>query len=175
MQCFLLKIISTFFYVGFVPLMPGTVATLLSLLIAWFLPDSGVLLSCGSIVLFLLGTALTGHYAAMLTEKDPGQIVIDEVSGVWLGLGLLQCLLHKFPHIFHFHLSYIDQSLICKKLTLFILVFLCFRFFDISKPSIVGLIDRKISGGLGIMLDDIAAGILTFIVLAALLFVLSII
>ena len=67
---------------------------------------------------------------------DDKSIVIDEVAGVWLALSLSSSTWFSF-----------------------LLSVIFFRIFDIFKPSIIGRIDRNVKGGLGVMGDDIVAGI----------------
>lgn len=74
-------------------------------------------------------------------KDDPGEIVIDEVAGMWLALLFLP-----------------------KSILLFSLAFILFRIFDITKPWIIGKI-QSLHGGFGIMLDDILAGILARLIL----------
>ena len=73
---------------------------------------------------------------------DAGQIVADEVVGMWLALALL-------PAIWW----------------LAALAFMLFRWLDIAKPGPIGWLDREVKGGLGVMLDDVAAGAVAGIVL----------
>ena len=70
--------------------------------------------------------------------EDPSEAVIDEVVGMLIGL--------------------VSRTKDPKEIAL---AFLIFRVFDIIKPGIIGTIDKKVKGGLGIMADDIAAGIFT--------------
>jgi len=71
-----------------------------------------------------------------MNKKDPGSIVIDEVAGQWIAL--------------------IPAS---PNLSAYALGFVAFRFFDILKPGPIGWADRNLDKGLGIMVDDIMAGI----------------
>ena len=76
-----------------------------------------------------------------MNKKDPSEIVIDEVSGMWIALFL------------------IPQNWL-----LFLIGFMLFRFFDIEKPFIINKV-QYYPGGIGIMADDILAGIFTCIIL----------
>ncbi|MCK4689322.1 MAG: phosphatidylglycerophosphatase A, partial [Candidatus Marinimicrobia bacterium] len=88
----------------------------------------------------LIGTFVSGIVEKRSGERDPSFIVIDEVVGIWLTLALLPTI--TFP----------------ENIGRIIFAFLAFRFFDILKvPPIKKL--ESIHGGLGIMLDDIMAGI----------------
>jgi phosphatidylglycerophosphatase A len=124
---------------GLSPFAPGTVGTLYAwlsfLVLDHYLNDLqwGLLISLG----FVAGLWLTARTARALNTSDPSAVVWDEIIAFWLVLWLVM------PASF---------------LTQFI-AFALFRFFDAVKPGPVGWADRKFSGGMGIMLDDlIAAG-----------------
>lgn len=121
---------------GLVPKAPGTAGSLLALLI--FIPvlSLPIMAQLAIIVATLLvGIPLSGRVAEDLSLKDPAGIVIDEFVGMWIALLFLPSLLWLLP------------------------AFLLFRLFDIAKPWPVGLLDRSLGGGLGIMMDDVAAGL----------------
>ena len=96
--------------------------------------------------LFFSGLAVwVAHHAErIMGTKDPGAIVIDEVVGM-----LVACL----------GLSLTPASAV--------ILFILFRLFDILKPFPVGWLDRRLSGGVGIVADDVAAGILANLVYRA--------
>jgi phosphatidylglycerophosphatase A len=121
---------------------PGTVGSALALLIIWIVPFSRV-----GLLLFLVAVTLAGTWAAHRAErqlgvKDPGVIVIDEVAGMTLSV-------LPFP------------------LTPAVLIagFVLFRLFDIVKPFPAGASQRA-TGGIGVMLDDLIAGLYALIVIA---------
>jgi phosphatidylglycerophosphatase A len=128
---------------GLSPFAPGTAGTLVALLFVPLL----ALLSTGYLLAVLLIASLTGIYicaysARKLGAKDPSSIVWDEFVGLWIALA-------GFPVSFFWLLS----------------GFVVFRCFDIFKPWPISVLDRKVPGGLGIMLDDILAGVMTWLVL----------
>ncbi|WP_439898172.1 phosphatidylglycerophosphatase A family protein [Helicobacter cholecystus] len=132
--CFL-----TLFYSGLSPKAPGTVGTLLATLLA--LP----IVAFSHNTLFLLTLLIAGiaikeidTYEAMRGVHDDKHIVIDELVGVWIALAITP-------------FSWIS----------IVLCFAFFRLFDITKPSLIGMIDKKIKGGLGVVGDDALAGILS--------------
>ncbi len=142
------KLFLTFFGSGLAPKAPGTVGTLASL-------PFGVAIEyyLGSQTLFMLTFAITiiAIFEINKYEKDTGihdqqHIVIDETVGIWITLLIATSALQKvtFPY---------DIT------TAIVLSFINFRLFDIWKPSTIGKIDRDIPGGLGVMGDDILAGI----------------
>lgn len=138
-QKLVVRAINTFFFVGLAPRMPGTFGTLAAVPLAWglnsLLPAEGV--AAVVFVLFLLGT-LTAHLQTLDQQTDdPGEIVIDEVVGFLVASLALP----------------LDAAL-------YGLAFALFRILDIVKPPPIGFIDRKIKGGLGVMLDDVLAGLI---------------
>jgi phosphatidylglycerophosphatase A len=130
---------------GKIPVSPGTFGSLLGLLLAWCL--SGI--TGGWLALFLLvfcGLAIWMAHEAeqILGRKDPGAIVIDEICGM-----LIACAGLPLTAV--------------AAVSLFVL----FRLFDILKPFPVGWLDRHLAGGLGIVADDLAAGLLANLVYRA--------
>lgn len=135
--------IATGFGVGYLPKAPGTWGSLLALPLHFFLrqlaPGPYALALVG---IFFLAVITTGQAEKILDRKDPGVVVIDEVIGMLITL-----------------IGAPDNPL------LWLLGFALFRLFDIFKPYPIRLIDQRINGGLGIVLDDVLAGIYSFIVL----------
>ena len=80
------KIILTFFFVGYIKYAPGTIASLLLLLIWYFIPN--ILLLQASILILILFSSLyvCNYFSIVSKEKDPGYIVIDEVLGMSISL-----------------------------------------------------------------------------------------
>jgi phosphatidylglycerophosphatase A len=138
------KFIVTFMGVGLLPKAPGTFGTLATIPLAMALMSMGSLFHMAFI---LLGIPLAVWACELYqnrsgAEHDRQEIVIDEVFGylitmVWLPLTW--------------------QSLL--------LGFILFRILDIFKPFPIGLLDKKVKGGLGVMADDIAAGLIANFVL----------
>lgn len=135
------KIISTFFYIGFFPKAPGTVASLVTVLF-WVLFISFNIKPYFIIIvliLFILSFYFVDEYLLDNESKDPEEVVIDEVVG------------QSIPLI---AIPFSDDLV-----TIF-LIFIFFRFFDILKIYPINLIE-KINGSKGVMLDDVLAGIYT--------------
>jgi len=129
--------------IGRVPFAPGTLGTLLGLPLVWWLWQADGLTYVGvlaAVILVAVGSA--SRASAILGKHDDGSIVIDEIAGILLALALVPA---SFPAL--------------------IAGFLLFRFFDIAKPPPIGFIDRRGRGGLGIVLDDLAAGFVTNLIL----------
>jgi phosphatidylglycerophosphatase A len=142
------KIISTFFGVGYFPLAPGTLTSLIVVLLykfylhTWSWPFYLMLL----FFLFIIGTITSTQYSSDLKNKDPRNIVIDEAMG--------QALL-----LFHLGGAWFPL----------ILSFLLFRLFDIVKPYPIKKIEN-FPKGWGIMMDDIAAAVYAGVLIRLYLF-----
>jgi phosphatidylglycerophosphatase A len=128
---------------GYLPKAPGTWGSLVGVLL-WFLLRPLPLAPYCILVagLFVLGTVAAGAAEKIVDHGDPGLVVIDEIVGQIIALTTVPA-----------HPLWI------------ILGFVFFRFFDILKPFPVGWLDSHIHGGLGIMLDDVAAGLYALLVL----------
>jgi phosphatidylglycerophosphatase A len=142
------KLFLTFGGAGLSPKAPGTVGTLASLPVGVL-----VLYTLGMETLFMLTLAITiiGIFEINKYEKTTGihdqqHIVIDEAAGMWLSLMI------AYSTAITLEYAYADILAI-------VLSFGAFRLFDIWKPSTIGWIDRELKGGLGVMLDDVLAGI----------------
>lgn len=142
------KLFLTFGGAGLSPKAPGTVGTLVSLPVGL-----AILHYFGMETLFTLTLAITiiGIFEINKYEKATGihdhqQIVIDETVGVWIAFMIAHstAMALSYPYI---------------ELLAIILSFATFRLFDIWKPSTIGWIDRELKGGMGVMLDDVLAGI----------------
>lgn len=150
-------LIGTVFGVGYLRPAPGTWGSLAALPLAYGLHRLG-----GFPLLALATLAVTGvgYWAtAVMTQgrdnHDPSEIVIDEVAGQWLAI----CAI-SYPAWSH-------DIAISALWPGWISAFVLFRLFDIWKPGPVGWADRK-HGPMGVMLDDVIAGILAAIGVAAL-------
>ena len=141
------RLISTWFGVGLLPKAPGTWGSLAALPFAWFIYSYGgyQILLLATAGIFAAGVWMSGIAAAESGAEDPGEVVIDEVAGQWLTLVVV-------PPDF----------------LLYAAGFVLFRVFDIWKPWPVSWADRNLKGGLGIMADDILAGVYAAVILLAL-------
>lgn len=132
------RVFLTFFYTGLSPKAPGTMGSLLALIfgvaIVRFLSLETLFLA--TILLSIIGIKQINAYEVEGGMHDDKSIVIDEVVGMWLTLVLSST-------------TWVQIGL----------SFLFFRLFDIWKPSIIGRVDRKVKGGLGVVGDDLLAAI----------------
>jgi phosphatidylglycerophosphatase A len=130
---------------GYSPLAPGTAGSMLALLIYWLLPLQDIIWIFLSVIFFLIGVWTTGQIESE-HGKDPGIAVLDEVVGQWIALVFL-------PY----------------NVKIYIASFFIFRILDIIKPFPADRAE-KLSGGFGIMMDDVIAGIYTNLILQIYLF-----
>ncbi len=131
-------LVSTWFGVGLIPLAPGTWGSLAALPFAWIIQNTAgpYALVAASALIFGLGWWASSVFIAHGDVSDPQTIVVDEVAGQWLVLAVA-------PTTFWYYLAGL----------------VLFRIFDVAKPWPVRWADRFVKGGLGVMLDDILAGV----------------
>ena len=153
----MVTMITTFFGIGRLRPAPGTwgsaAAVVLAVLIAqagagWFLPIA-TLLAAG------LGFWAVPRAIATSADKDPSEIVIDEVAGQWLTL--------LFPTAAFWHMGLTNWAVVAYPG--WVAAFFFFRLFDIWKPWLVGRADRR-GDAKGVMLDDLWAGLFAGIAVA---------
>lgn len=138
---FFTELFSSFFYTGHFPVASGTIASFAAALI-FFVKDfsNPIILSVLIVIAFIVGV-FTSEKMMKRYGPDPSVVVLDEAVGVWLTA-----------------LVFIVFSGMQLSLFYMLLCFLFFRFFDIAKFQPARYFD-KLHTGLGIMLDDVAAGI----------------
>jgi len=136
---------------GASPIAPGTAGTLVAIPIYLAMSQLGLFWYLFvTAVMFLIGIYICGRAAAHFGEHDHAAIVWDEIVGYLVTMSLMP----------------VDWRWI-------IAGFIVFRLFDILKPWPISWLDRHVSGGAGIMLDDVVAGLagLTVLLLAQLLLI----
>jgi phosphatidylglycerophosphatase A len=140
--------VATFFGVGRLAHAPGTWGSLAALIIAIPVMMFGRWEAIAILALLatIAGVWASDHYASECGLDDPQDCVIDEVAGQWIACAVAG--LASMP----------DESALSAGG--FFLCFVLFRLFDIAKPGPVGWAERKFAGGLGIMLDDVFAGLI---------------
>jgi phosphatidylglycerophosphatase A len=138
------RVLATWFGAGLLPKAPGTWGSLAALPIGYAITTWGSveLLGILAILFFIIGIWASNVTSNEMGIADSSEIVIDEVVGQWIALLAIP------PNII-----------------LYSLAFVLFRLFDIWKPWPVSWADKKIKGGLGIMLDDVFAAIFTAVIL----------
>ncbi|MCQ2903598.1 phosphatidylglycerophosphatase A [Helicobacter pylori] len=131
--CFL-----TLFFSGYSKKAPGTIGSLVALLLGLpILIFSANTLFLGAIFVGLIAIAQIDKEEEETNRHDSSYIVIDELVGMWLAMAISGLSLAGV-----------------------ILSFIFFRIYDITKPSLIGRIDKEVKGGLGVVADDALAGVL---------------
>ena len=121
---------------------PGTIGSGIAVIIGYVIASFGAeVFAAATIIIIILGTMAADAYGRITHRKDAPEVIIDEVAGQWITLIILP----------------LDPWW-------FAAGFILFRFFDITKVGPVGMAER-LSGGLGVMADDIVAGFLAAICL----------
>lgn len=138
---FAVKILSTFFYVGYLPFIPGTFSSMVCIFIFLWISQNIFIYGLLTITFMLAGLLVSGRAERLFNKKDARCIVIDEVSGMLLSLMFI-------PY----------------DLKLVIIGFILFRILDTLKPYPAGRL-QELHGSIGIMGDDIVAGLYTNIIL----------
>ncbi|MEQ8817914.1 MAG: phosphatidylglycerophosphatase A [Thalassobaculum sp.] len=131
---------------GYLPAAPGTWASLLAAVAAWPIAAAGgwPLLLAAAAAVSMLGIPAIAAYHRASGRIDPGEVTIDEVAGQWLALAA--CPLDPLW---------------------WLAGFVAFRVFDIVKPPPVRWADRRFKTAVGVMLDDVLAGLYAVAVLLA--------
>jgi phosphatidylglycerophosphatase A len=156
------RIFITFFGSGLAPKAPGTAGSLAALIVG-----VSILQLVPIQTLFMLTLAITiigifeiNKYEKATNSHDDKSIVIDEVAGMWIALMFAIATAETLTYTYAYEIAIVGS-------------FAAFRLFDIWKPSAIGVIDRKVKGGLGVMGDDILAGIAGGLLTIVLLLVLD--
>ncbi|MDU9794370.1 phosphatidylglycerophosphatase A [Helicobacter pylori] len=131
--CFL-----TLFFSGYSKKAPGTIGSLVALLLGLpVLIFSANTLFLGAIFIGLIAITQIDKEEEESKIHDSSHIVIDELVGMWLAMAISGLSLAGV-----------------------VLSFIFFRIYDITKPSLIGKIDKEVKGGLGVVADDALAGVL---------------
>jgi phosphatidylglycerophosphatase A len=139
----LVMFLATGCHIGNLSFAPGTFGSVLGLFLCYFLSKIRLLLALILTITFIFCSMWAANEAEKILKlKDPGCIVIDEIAGMILTL----------------------IGLPFNMMTL-ILGFVLFRALDIWKPYPVRFLEKKLPGGIGVVMDDVAAGILSNLVL----------
>lgn len=182
--------VATVFGIGKIPFGPGTFGSIAAFPIGYILfiasikiaslflsnepSDYNILWILGVffllvILLTIVGTICSSIYAKKLAKDDPSEIVIDEVVGQLL---VVLFTIFASPFFSYIKLTKDLSDNWVHAIYLVILPLALFRFFDILKPWPINYLDRKVKGGMGIMLDDIVAAIFAGIIYYAIILML---
>jgi phosphatidylglycerophosphatase A len=146
----------TFFGIGKIKIAPGTCASFLTIIVLFYyfhiLKASNEIILILLLIIFILALYSVKKYINDKDNKDPKEVVIDEVIGQSIPLYLYEVS----------HGGNKDSS---EAIMYYVYIFLLFRFFDVKKPFPINLIDKKYKNSFGVMFDDIVAGFYTVITL----------
>ena len=121
---------------------PGTIGSVVGVVSGYVIADySAVILAAATLLVTIIGIFAADAYSQTSGHEDAPEVIIDEVAGQWIALIILPL-----------------------DLWWFVAAFVLFRFFDITKVGPVGLAEQ-LSGGVGVMADDIVSGLLAAICL----------
>jgi phosphatidylglycerophosphatase A len=144
--------VATGFFIGTVPFAPGTVGTLIGLPVCFLLSRLNLLQSVICILVFILfAIGIATAAEKILKQKDPGRIVIDEIAGLMVTFAGLP-----------FNLKTALAG------------FIIFRVLDILKPFPIRILERRVGGGTGVVLDDVLAGVYGNLILRVVIYITSI-
>ena len=133
--------LASVFGAGYAPVASGTVGSFVTVVAIWLLPLTPLRIAVALVVVTLIGIWAGSRVERVLGKKDPGVIVIDEVAGMLLSVILLP-----------------------RTIPVLIAAFLLFRLFDIWKPF-PARESQALTGGVGVMVDDLIAGFYTLILI----------
>ena len=153
------SIFVTFFGIGKIKKIPGTFASLATTVLLFFLFHilnvSPNIILFAVIIIFLISFYAINIYIKDLSNKDPKEVVIDEVIGQSIPLYLYE-VSHNIPKDFNDALKF------------YLIIFILFRFFDIAKPFPVNYFDKNFKNSFGVIMDDVVAAL--YVVLILILF-----
>lgn len=144
-----LVFLGTSIYTGYLPLGPGTVASLLAIPFVILLSKNLLIYIIATIIVTIIGIIAAEHLGKAWGKKDDGRITIDEFTGI-----LVTFLFLKLNWL------------------VLLIGFILFRFFDIIKPLFIRRVE-SFPGGFGVMFDDILAGIYVNICLRVFLLIIK--
>lgn len=152
--------LATMYGVGLVKRAPGTAGSLVAALMAYgvlLLPHGWTWLLVGTALFSLLGTWAAERYMQQHeTAHDPSEIVVDELAGQWLTYLVWYLMIGGAAASRGVALTQVDIDTAPQFLAL---GFVAFRIFDIFKPWPISWCDRHLTGGFGVMMDDLLAAI----------------
>lgn len=140
------KLIGTLFFIGYFPIAPGTVASAVAMVILGVFKPQDLTILLILLFSLLFGTLASERLEKKYGRKDPSYVVIDEFVG--------------------YLTTVLFIPLTWKNL---LIGFFLFRFLDIVKPPPIRQIEKRLKGGVGIMMDDVIAGVIGNLLLRALL------
>ena len=149
----------TFFGIGTIRYSPGTITSLITTIFLFssfhILNLSNVSILAILLIIFFISFFAVAHYIKDDANKDPKEVVIDEVIG------------QSIP-IYLYEISHGTTKDSTEAILFYIYIFILFRFFDIKKPFPVSFFDKKFKNSFGVIMDDVIAGL--YVVLTLIIF-----
>ncbi len=149
----------TFFGIGTIRYAPGTITSLITTMLLFssfhILNLSNTVILLILILIFLCAFKAVSSYIKDETDKDPKEVVIDEVIGQSIPIYLYE--------VAHGTTKKSEEAIL-----FYIYIFILFRFFDIKKPFPINFFDKKFKNSFGVILDDVVAGF--YVVLTLIIF-----
>ena len=140
--------LATGFHIGNIPFAPGTFGTIIGLPLCFILASlQRPFAIIGTILFIAIAVWIANDAEKLLKKSDPGCIVIDEIAGMAVTLVGLPF-----------------------NLTTVLIGFIIFRILDIAKPFPIRTLDKRLFGGFGVVMDDVAAGILANLLLRVIIY-----
>ncbi len=154
----------TFFGIGKIKFAPGTFSSLVTSVILFYsfhvLNISNELILYILLIIFFYSFYAVNNYIKDSSDKDPKEVVIDEVIG------------QSIP-IYLYELAHESSANTQEAVLSYLYIFLLFRFFDIKKPFPANYIDKNLKNSLGVILDDVIAGFYVVLTLIIFMFIKS--
>ena len=146
----------TLFGIGKIKKIPGTFASLFTTLLLFFLFNilnfSPNIILVIIVLIFFISFFAIKIYIKDLSNKDPKEVVIDEVIGQSIPLYL-------------YEVSHGIEKDSIDALKFYLIIFILFRFFDIAKPFPVNYFDKNFKNSFGVIMDDVCAGLYVVLIL----------
>ena len=149
----------TFFGIGTIRYAPGTITSLITVIFLFSLfhiinlSNTAILIIL--IAIFLYSFVAIANYIKDNANKDPKEVVIDEVIG------------QSIP-IYMYEVAHGTAKEYNESILFYIYIFILFRFFDIKKPFPINFFDKKFKNSFGVVIDDVIAGL--YVVLTLIIF-----
>jgi len=154
----------TMFGLGKIKFMPGTIGSLATTIILYYLFHSFNITSniilVGLIIIFIYSFYAISTHIKDSKNKDPGEIIIDEFLGQSIPIYLYE--------ISHGTIKESDEAIVY-----YIIFFILFRYFDIAKPFPVNFFDKNFKNCFGVIMDDICAGLYVVLTLVCFMIIKS--
>ena len=140
----------TIFGIGKIKVIPGTFGSLVTIIILYILfhilDISSNFILLGLVIIFIYSFFAITNYIKNIEEKDPREIVIDELIG------------QSIP-IYLYEISHGTEKSSKEAFIFYLICFVLFRFFDIYKPFPVSFFDENYKNSFGVIMDDVCAGL----------------